>query len=304
MSRQILVIDDSAPIHTLVAALLVDEGVEIHSANDGAYGITLAKSLHPDMILLDVEMPGLNGFETCKRLRADPAMADVPIIFLTGVSALEEKVRGLELGATDYVTKPFNSKELQARVRASLRTSHLIRLLEQKALIDPLSGLGNLAMFQRRHNAEVSLRVRTHHPLSCIMFGVDQFKRINDQFGRHFGDQVLHKMGQIVTTLVRNEDVPCRHEQDQFAILTPNTTAAQAAALAERMRIAIGKVEFAQQSVRIKVSCSFGIAEAWDLYDRSILQRADQAMYESKQKGRNRVTVAPWPQPKKVVAAA
>jgi diguanylate cyclase (GGDEF)-like protein len=303
MPRQILVIDDSPPIHTLVAALLADEGVELHSANNGEYGITLAGSLHPDLILLDVEMPGLSGFETCKRLKADPTMVDVPIIFITGVSALEDKVRGLELGATDYVTKPFNSKELLARVRASLRTSHLVRLLEQKALIDPMSGLGNLAMFQRRHAAEVSLRVRTNHPLSCIVLGMDHFTRINDQFGRHFGDQVLHKMGQIIISLVRTEDVPCRHEGDQFAILAPNSTAAQAAALAERMRNAIGKIEFVQKAIRIKVSCSFGIAEAWDVYDRSILQRADQAMYESKQKGRNRVTVAPWPQPKKVAAA-
>jgi diguanylate cyclase (GGDEF)-like protein len=303
MSRQILVIDDSPQIHTLVSALLKDEGVEIHGANNGQYGITLAASLHPDLILLDVEMPGINGFETCKRLRADPSMMDVPIIFLTAMSALDDKVRGLELGATDYVTKPFNSKELLARVRASLRTSHLVRLLEQKALIDPLSGLGNLAMFQRRHAAEVSLRVRTHHPLSCIVLGVDHFTRINDQFGRHFGDQVLHKMGQIITSLVRTEDVPCRHEQDQFCVLAPNTTAAQAAALAERMRIAIAKIEFVQQAIRIKVSCTFGVAEAWDAYDRSILQRADQAMYEAKQKGRNRVIVAPWPQPKKVAAA-
>jgi two-component system cell cycle response regulator len=303
MSRQILVIDDSQPIHTLIAALLKDEGVELHCADNGQYGITLATSLHPDLILLDVEMPGLNGFETCKRLRADPAMADVPIIFLTGVSELAEKVRGLELGAADYVTKPFNSKELLARVRASLRTSHLVRLLEDKALIDPLSGLGNRAMFQRRHAAEVSLRVRTHNPLSCIVLGMDYFKRINDQFGRYFGDQVLHKMGQIITSLVRTEDVPCRHEHDQFCVLCPNTTAAAAAALAERMRAAINKVEFVQRNNRVKVACSFGVAEAWDLYDRSILQRADQSMYEAKQKGRNRVIVAPWPQPKKVAAA-
>src|SRR5271154_5347795 len=133
MNQQILLIDDDKKIHALVRALLADEPVEIQSALDPEYGLTLAASLRPDLILLDVEMPGIDGYEVCRRLKVDPDLFNIPVIFLTALSTVEEKIRGLELGAIDYVTKPFNPSELLARVRASLRTRHVIRILEEKA---------------------------------------------------------------------------------------------------------------------------------------------------------------------------
>src|SRR2546421_11098697 len=116
MKDQILLIDDSKAIHPLVSALLADEAVEIHSAFDGESGLPLAPSLKPNLILLDVEMPNMDGHETCRRLKADKALFNTPVIFLTALSSAEDKVKGLELGAVDYVTKPFNPSELLARV--------------------------------------------------------------------------------------------------------------------------------------------------------------------------------------------
>lgn len=290
--QQILLIDDSKDIHPLVSSLLGNEQVTIHSAFNAQAGLVQAASLKPDLILLDVEMPGVDGFETCRRLRAEPATASVPIIFLTGRSATEEMVRGLALGANDYVTKPFKLSELVSRVRAALRTSHLIRLLEEKALIDSLTGLGNRAMFDERFGAEVALRVRTGNPLSCIVLDVDHFKNINDKYGHPFGDFVLRKIGDALLEICRVEDVACRHGGEEFVVLAPHTSADHAALLAERMRVSISKISFTRQNETIKVTCSFGVAEAVGTYDRLMLERADQALYQSKEKGRNRVTVA------------
>src|SRR3954454_10303053 len=133
MNQRVLIIDDSQPIHALVRVRLADEGIELQSAHDGKSGLQCALDNPPDVILLDVDMPDLNGFEVCRRLKADGRTMDVPVIFLTGASSTEEKITGLELGAVDYITKPFDPAELRARVRSSLRTKYLLDLLARKA---------------------------------------------------------------------------------------------------------------------------------------------------------------------------
>jgi diguanylate cyclase (GGDEF)-like protein len=303
MHQQILLIDDSKPIHPLVKSLLADEPVTIHSAFDGQFGLTLAASLRPDLILLDVEMPIMDGFETCRQLMADPATASVPVIFLTARAATDEMVRGLNLGAIDYVTKPFKLSELLSRVRAALRTSHLIRLLADKAMIDSLTGLGNRAMFDKRFAAEVAVRIRSGTPLSCVVVDVDHFKNINDTHGHAFGDHVLCQIADALTAICRIEDVACRLGGEEFVVLAPRTSAEHAALLAERMRLAIAKIPFSQQGKAISVTCSFGVAEAAGIFDRLMLERADQALYQSKQNGRDRVSIAPQ-QPMPLIAAA
>jgi two-component system cell cycle response regulator len=303
MHQQILLIDDSKAIHPLVKSLLVDEPVMIHSAFDGQTGLVLAASLRPDLILLDVEMPGMDGFETCRRLMADPATARLPVMFLTARAAADELVRGLNLGAVDYVIKPFKLSELLSRVRAALRASYLIRLLDEKAMIDTLTGLGNRAMFDKRLMAEVAARIRSGNPLSCIMLDVDHFKDINDKFGRSFGDQVLCKIADALTAICRVEDVACRYGGEEFVVLAPRTSAEHAALLAERMRIAVASIPFWQQGESITVTCSFGVADAAGTFDRLMLERAEQALYHAKGKGRDCISIAPsHPRPQAVAA--
>src|SRR5579872_4066363 len=208
--QQILLIDDSEQIHQVVKALLSDDPVEIHSAFDAQYGLVLAESMRPDLILLDVEMPGVDGFETCRQLMQNPATAGLPVIFLTGRAETDETVLGLDMGAIDYVVKPFKMSELQSRVRAALRTSHRFRVFEEKSLTDPLTQLGSKAMFDERFAAEVALRIRSGDPLSCIVLDVDKFKEVNAKYGRQFGDTVLSKIGSAVLEICREEDVACR----------------------------------------------------------------------------------------------
>ena len=272
--------------------MLGGERITIHWASDGQTGLDRAASLRPDLILLDVEMPGADGFEICRKLRADSSTASIPIIFLTARATVEEMVRGLELGAIDYVIKPFRPMELLSRVRAAMRTSHLIRLLEEKALIDPLTGLGNRAMFNDRLAAELSLRIRSRDPLSCILLDVDRFKAVNDTYGHPFGDHVLKMVGEALMDICRLEDIACRYGGEEFVVLTPRTSVGHAGLLAERMRVAIAKIPFAHPGGSVAVTCSFGVAEADGLYDRLMVDRADQALYQSKEHGRNRVSVA------------
>src|SRR5438552_10201412 len=198
MPQKVLIIDDSKPIHALLRARLTDEPVELHSAFDGDAGVLAACNILPDLILLDVDMPNPDGFEVCRRLKADPATMNIPIVFLTGVSSTEQKIRGLELGALDYILKPFEPAELRARVRASLRQKYLLDLLSKKAMVDGLTGLWNRTYFDQTLAAQMALARRAGYPFSVIIADVDHFKSINDRYGHPTGDEVLRAVAQTI----------------------------------------------------------------------------------------------------------
>ena len=303
MNSQILLIDDDKRIHALVRALLADEPVEIQSALDPAYGLTLAESLRPDLILLDVEMPNMDGYEVCRRLKINPDLFNIPVVFLTALSTLEQKIHGLELGATDYVTKPFNSSELLARVRASLRTRHVVRMLEEKALIDFLTGLGNKAMFKQRLAAEIALRVRTNKPLACIVADVDDFQSLNDTHGSPFGDRALQEIVKIVADTIRIEDVACRLGGDAFVVLTPNTDTVDASLLAKRLLAELSTLQVNSRGMPINVKCSVAVAPSIALYDAAMCERANQAMEQARKQNLDGVAVASAEPGKAEVAA-
>jgi diguanylate cyclase (GGDEF)-like protein len=292
MKQQILLVDDVKQIHSAVSGLLCGEPVDIHSAFDGKYGLTLAASIRPDLILLDVEMPEMDGHETCKLLKADPTLFNIPVVFLSALSTTEQKVRGLDLGAVDYITKPFSPSELLARVRASLRTSRAIKMLEEHALIDFLTGLGNRAMFKQRLAAEISLRVRTKKSLSCIVVDVDDFQAINDAQGLPFADGVLQQIAHVLQNSLRMEDVPCRLGGDAFVIIAPNTETDDACRLAERIAQDLKQLKFTHLDGPVDLRCSVAVAPAIDTYDRAMFERATAAIEEARTKGITGVLVA------------
>jgi two-component system cell cycle response regulator len=295
MRRQtVLVIDDSVLIHSLVRVRLEDEPVEVHFADSGRAGLEIAASLKPDLILLDVDMPEMDGFEACRRLKADPATSAIPVVFLSGASTAQQKVQGLDLGAVDYVTKPFDPAELRARVRAALRTKYLMDLLAKRAMIDGLTGLWNRACFEQRLASELSLTRRSDRPLACAMLDLDHFKRINDEHGHPFGDEVLRGVASVIQDACRTEDVPCRYGGEEFVLLLPNTALEGAMAVAERIRTAVSNTPFVFRRARVNVTCSIGIADNVRLAggDTSLVDLADQALYRAKQDGRNRAVSA------------
>jgi diguanylate cyclase (GGDEF)-like protein len=292
MKQQILLIDDAKPIHTLVAAILANEPCDLHFATGGKYGLILAESVRPDLILLDVQMPDIDGYETCRRLKADPKLFNMPVVFLTSLSTTEEKVHGLDLGAVDYITKPFSPPELLARVRASLRTSHAIKMLEEHAMIDFLTGMGNPAMYKLRLAAEVALRVRTKRPLACVVVDVDGFQKINNTEGHPFADTILRRIAEVLKSTVRTEDVACRLGGDAFAILMPNTETADACLLAERIASELKPIRFTNRDRDVDVKYHVAVGPAIGTFDRAMYERAAAAIEDAKTLGRTGVVVA------------
>jgi two-component system cell cycle response regulator len=289
MSNRILVIDDAADTHVLVRARLGKEQVEIISATDGSTGITMAVKESPHLILLDVDMPDRDGFAICADLKANPRTRDIPIIFLSGATAAVDKIRGLDLGATDYVTKPFDAAELQARVRATLRTGRLVELLAERAMIDGLTGLWNRTYLDAQVTMELAAARRTRAPLSCIMADIDHFKSINDNYGHAFGDDVLREVSSILTHQCRTEDIVCRYGGEEFTILLPNTSIGHASEMAERLRTAISNHAFSFRGQRVRVTGSFGVANLREQIPPSLIELADSALYSAKRSGRDRV---------------
>jgi two-component system, cell cycle response regulator len=292
VTQKILAIDDAPSIHSLLKVRLREEPVELHAAIDGESGIRIAESLQPDLILLDVEMPGMDGFTVCKSLKDNPATQHIPIIFLSSVTTTQEKIRGLDLGACDYIAKPFDPAELRARVRATLRTKYLVELLAKRAMVDALTGLYNRAYLDARIPQEMSLSRRTGHPLSCIMADVDHFKSLNDRFGHPGGDDILRTVSQVLAETIRTEDVLCRYGGEEFAILAPNTNEQQAADLANRCRLALANHPFICRGQTVQVTASFGVAQLTTT-PPDLVELADEALYRAKSEGRNRVAIAP-----------
>jgi two-component system cell cycle response regulator len=262
--------------------------VDLLIATDGKQGLQMAVTVQPDLILLDVEMPDPDGFTVCRDLKSRPETMQIPIVFLTGVSSSEEKIKGLELGAIDYITKPFDPAELRARVRASLRTKYLLDLLAKKAQIDGLTGLWNRGQFDHRLASELSLAKRTNDPLSVMMVDIDNFKSINDTFGHPTGDEIIRQVGQIITDCVRLEDVVCRYGGEEFAIVMPNTSSERASIAAERIRRKLNDGDLNALGENIKVTASFGVAGSRGASDRTV-RAADEALYRAKRCGRNRI---------------
>lgn len=293
-TQTVLAIDDSPDVHRLLEVRLRPEGLVLHSALDADEGLEKARAIVPDLILLDVDLPRKTGFEVCQELKADPATATIPVIFLTGASDVHAKVEGFELGAVDYVVKPFEPAELRARVRAALRTKRFHDLLAARAHVDGLTGVWNRAYFNQRLGEEVSAAHRYGRTVSLVMLDLDHFKTLNDSFGHPFGDRVLQSVGDVLHAQVRATDAACRFGGEEFALILAETDETTAVVTAERVRERIAEVHFQPKERRIQVTASLGVActmrfEGAGLSVAGLVEAADGALYEAKKGGRNRV---------------
>ncbi len=291
---RILIIDDSVDTHRLLKIRLRDANAELLSAGSAQEGLALARARQPDLILLDTEMPDMHGFELLGELKNDPATVQIAVIFLSEASDSRAKVRGFDLGAVDFVTKPFDMAELKARVRSALHTQTLLKMLAQRAQLDGLTGLWNRAHLDQRLSELISTSTRHGCNLSLILADVDHFKTINDEHGHPFGDHVLQQFGQIFSEQVRDSDIACRYGGEEFAVLLPYTSAEDAEHVAERVRRQVEAHVWAEHG-DLRVTCSLGIAAFLDLEDRSgemLLAQADRALYQAKRGGRNCIVVS------------
>lgn len=287
---KILIVDDSPAAIAIAKARLAKEHVEILTAGSGQAGLDLASSQKPDLILLDLDMPEMSGLDVCRRLKEDTELCMIPVIFLSGTGSPEDKVKGLDLEAVDYVTKPFDAFELRARVRAALRTKHLQDLLINYAHIDPLTGLPNRRALADRLQQEWARISRHGGTMAFIMADIDKFKHVNDTYGHIAGDAVLQQVARTISALCRESDLSARYGGEEFAIIAPDQTAAGATILAHRCREEIENLRFDLGGQTVRITASFGVADAAGAScAQDCIEHADKAMYDAKQAGRNTV---------------
>ena len=287
---KILIIDDSAAALDVAKTRLTKECLDILCVEGGVAGLEVARCENPDLILLDVDMPDMSGLDVCRALKADPELYMIPVLFLSGSATPEDKVKGLDLGAVDYITKPFDTFELRARVRTALRTKHLQDLLIEHAHIDPLTGLPNRRALMERLQCQWARIERHGGQLSFIMADIDHFKRVNDVYGHQIGDKMLQEVAGVIAQQCRQVDLPARYGGEEFAIVVPDETASEATRLADRCREEIANVHVAVNGETVAVTASFGVADANNLPSpEALMKQADEALYRAKQAGRNLV---------------
>jgi diguanylate cyclase (GGDEF)-like protein len=293
---KVLIIDDSPDALAVAKTRLAHEGHEILCAGGGREGLKTAAREHPDLVLLDVDMPDIDGFEVCRRLKADVDLCMVPVIFLSGSGGPEDKVKGLNIGAVDFVSKPFDAFELRARVNAALRTKRMQDLLIEHAKIDPLTGLPNRRALDDRLQQEWARLLRHGGHLSVIMADIDHFKNVNDRFGHPAGDEVLRQVARLLAQCCRESDLPARYGGEEFVIVAPEITAAAAAGFADRMRMTVCAQPLAVQGKNLDVTLSFGVADNAGLASpQDLVRMADEALYRAKSAGRNCVSAGTAP---------
>jgi diguanylate cyclase (GGDEF)-like protein len=293
--NRVLVIDDEPSIHKLIAARLRPEGIVVTGELDGVRGIARAITESIDLILLDVGLPNLDGFQVCRKLKEHPSTRNIPIIFLTGDTTMDAKIRGLDMGAVDYVTKPFEQAELRARVRAGLRTKRLQDILERQSFLDGLTGLWNRPYLDQRLESELNVAHRYGRPLGLMMTDIDHFKVVNDTHGHLFGDIVLQGVAEELRGYARRSDIVARYGGEEFAVLLTDTPLSAGTFVAERLRASVENRRFDVHDELVTVTASFGLActenIVGDVTPEALIHAADRALFASKDAGRNCVHI-------------
>jgi|SRR6202046_1588961 diguanylate cyclase (GGDEF)-like protein len=299
LKPKILVVDDARTNIRVLRHLLKDEAGVLF-ATSGREALALAGSEQPDLILLDVVMPDMDGYQVCQALKSDPNTAAIPVIFVTGLADTTDETHGLEVGAIDYITKPFVPAVVRMRVRNHLalrRANHELLTMNAELLrlatTDGLTGVYNRRYLLEQITAEVQRMHRYHRPAALFMLDLDHFKQLNDGYGHDVGDSALVETAAMVRLALRHHDLFGRIGGEEFAGFLPETEIAQAVKVCERIRELIAAIEVPTTNGPARFSASIGvIALAPEEKVESALKRADQAMYAAKQGGRNRVIEA------------
>jgi diguanylate cyclase (GGDEF)-like protein len=297
----VLVAEDDASSRFRLETALRAWGYHVTSVADGRQAIAaLAQADGPSLAVLDWSMPEANGLEVCQAIRSDPEGRYVYAILLTSHDRDEDVIAGFDAGADDYVTKPFNTKELRARIRSGARIVQLQRQLvaaheelREKAMHDPLTALLTRGAFFEISDHEFARARRSRTPVSIVMADIDHFKSINDRFGHPGGDEVLREVARRLLATFRQEDAVGRYGGEEFVALAVGCEGADAIALAERFRQAVERDPFAIGAEWLDVTTSVGVvtgAAADGIQE--LVRAADEALYCAKSAGRNRVVSA------------
>lgn len=303
---KILIVDDQPANLKVLLFFLKQNNFKVHIAENGARALQALKNHQPDLILLDVMMPGMDGFETCRRIKSSPETASIPIIFMTALDSIDDKVTGFNAGGVDYITKPFQQIEVLARI-----TTHNVlrkqkqqlekvqreliaqkKLLEEISITDDLTGLHNRRYLNNVLEHEFQCSARHNSELTCLLFDLDHFKQVNDNYGHEFGDNVLRAFASILKTSLRKADFAFRFGGEEFLILLPLTNLKGAQQAAEKIRLHTEATN--NIGIDLSITVSVGLSSVKDHAVKScddLINFADCALYRAKDNGRNQVIV-------------
>ncbi|MCD6165728.1 PleD family two-component system response regulator [bacterium] len=302
---KILVVDDIAINLELQKAYLTTAGYEVIEAKSGQEALQKVRDEKPDLILLDVMMPKMSGYEVCKILKNDPETQFIPIIMVTALTSVEDKIRGIEAGADDFISRPFNKTELMARVKSLLRIKFLQDQLHQRmqelsearerlqqlAITDGLTGLFNYRYFREQLEHEINRAERHNLDVSLVMMDIDFFKYYNDRNGHLAGDEVLKHIANILCSNVRKIDIAARYGGEEFALILPETDKNSAVIVAEKIRKLIedDPIPHEERQPNGKLTISMGVSNFPDdsRTAKGLIEIADRRLYNAKQAGRN-----------------
>lgn len=290
----ILIVDDEISNIEMIGAVLEDD-YEICFSRSGEDALQTVHTAAPDLILLDIVMPGLNGYEVCRRLKSDPALVDVPVIFTTGLHEIEDEVRGFAVGAVDYVTKPIQPVALRSRVANHVQLKRMRDQLADLAMTDTLTGLGNRRLMEKLMQSEGRRLSRDADWLSFVMIDIDFFKQFNDKYGHPKGDDCLRMVAATLREAVRrSNDVCLRYGGEEFACILPGTDHAGALEVAAEMRRRVEALGIPNAGSQVSpvVTISLGVATgrcAQELSMELWISTADAMLYQAKHTGRNQL---------------
>lgn len=298
-AARILVVDDDAANIRLVQETLSELDHCVETASDGVEAIERVRAAPPDLLILDVMMPKMNGLEVCRIVKSMASESFIPIILVTVKGDIDSKVTGLKVGADDYLAKPFNPLELRARVESMLRIKALQdkidarrRELESLSVTDDLTKLYNHRAMQQRLKDEFRRAQRYNEPLSLLMLDVDHFKSVNDRYGHLFGDKVLSELAGVLKEHVREIDIVARYGGEEFMVILPETHFSGSLTVADRLWRAVAEHPFEHDDTQVAITVSVGISFFPNKNIANVeqlVQFADEALYQAKQQGRNRI---------------
>lgn len=304
VTANVLLVDDNLVNLRVLSRLLDREGYKVRPVNNGDQALKAIEAHQPDLILLDIRMPGMDGYQVCERLKADARFQTIPIIFISAADALQDKIRGFEVGGVDYIAKPFQELEVLARIHTHLQIYRLQQALNEKIMAleqanaritelsvrDELTKLYNRRYFNAQATRFFQHAQRYQQPLSFAIGDVDYFKKINDRFSHAVGDRVLQGVAQVLQKNLRSTDLCARYGGEEFVIAFPGIRGQEAIEACNKVRQAIETAPWPRIHPELAVTISIGVCAdlTLDSYE-AMLAIADQQLYCAKHGGRNRV---------------
>lgn len=293
---KVLIADSSEESKTVLGKILFDEGYECTFVEKSDEVIEKIYSELPDIIILDIRLSKPGSLELLRQLKSAPSTRDIPVILIASRRPCRKLSKGYELGAYDYISRPFFKEEVLARISNITFACERVKRLEKLLDRDYLTGLYNRRFFMERFLEEVAWSVRYKEPLSLMMLDIDYFKKVNDTYGHSCGDEILKQVADTLLSVLRTEDIIARYGGEEFIVLLPNTGIEGASTVAEKLRSMVQSIIFfcEDKNIKLNITVSIGVTTYYgdaDLSPDMLIGQADGALYKAKEGGRNRVVV-------------